>query len=603
MEVKQKTRAEIPSEFKWRINDLIASDEAWQEGINKIKEDVKELANFKNQLGKIKSSNAAILLECLTKQAEIGEKFTQLYVYANMRLHEDANDIAAQEFADKAGHVHVDIMEAESFIEPEILSIDEQELQVCIQNTPGLELYNQYFDNLFRQKAHVLSAKEEEILSQVHELGMAPSNIFSMFENADIKFGTLTDEEGNQVELTHGRYGNMLKSSNRDVRKKAWNTYHDSYWYIKNTLTATYNASVKKDVFFAKIRKYPSAMEASLFTDNIPTAVYTNLIDTVHEYLPQMHRYMKLRKKALNLQELHAYDLYVPMIKQVNNKMAYKDAVEVVLKSLAPLGAEYIDISRKGLTTGGWVDIYENSGKMNTAYSWGAYGGHPYILLNYDNTMDDMFTLAHELGHAMHSYYSWDNQPYIYSDYSIFLAEVASTVNEALLMEYLLENNDNPDMEAFLIDTWLEQFRFTLFRQALFAEFEMIVYRMAQEGKPLTVDALNKVYRSLNRQYYGDALVIDDKLDLEWARISHFYDAFYVFQYATGYSAAMAFSKQILKDNASTIKYLDFLKSGSSDYSINILKKAGVDMSVGVEPIKEALDKFGELIGKMEEIL
>ena len=610
MEIKQKKREEIPSEFKWNINNLIASDEAWQEGINKIKEDVKKLAKFKGQLGEIKNNNAAVLLECLTEQATIGEEFSRLYVYAHMRLHEDTNDVVTQGFADKASRVHVDIMAAESFIEPEILAIaekDEQLLRDCIDNTPGLELYRHYLEDLLRQKAHVLSAEAEEILAQVHELGMASENIFSMLNNADIKFGTVTNDEGHQVEITHGRIMTLLESSNRDVRKEAWHTFYDSFCYLKNTLAASFNASVKKDAFFANIRKYPSAMDASLFANNIPTDVYTNLIDIVHEYLPQMHRYMKLRKKALNVPDLQIYDLFTPLVKQVNDKMPYKDAVETVLKSMAPLGEEYVEISRKGLN-GGWTDVYESVGKKSGAYSWGSYGGHPYILLNYDNKVDDMFTLAHELGHAVHSYYSWDTQPYIYSDYSIFLAEVASTVNEALLMEYLLEKNSDPansNMKAYLINTWLDQFRSTLFRQTLFAEFEMITHGMVQDGEPLTVDSLSKVYRSLTQKYYGDALVIDEKFDLEWSRIPHFYGAFYVYQYATGYSAAMAFSNRILKDSTAAEKYIEFLKSGSKDYSINILKKAGVDMSADAnpQPIREALDKFGELIGKMEEIL
>ncbi|MCL2421288.1 MAG: oligoendopeptidase F, partial [Defluviitaleaceae bacterium] len=533
-----------------------------------------------------------------------GEAFSKLYVYANMKLHEDANNATYQGFTDTADRLHVQLMAAEAFIEPEILTIDENQLLACIDNTPGLELFRHFLENLLRQKAHVLTAEMEELLAKVRELGNAPDNIFSMLDNADIKFGTITDEAGNQVELTHGRYGAMLESPNREVRKTVWHTFYDSYWYLKNTLASTYAASVKKDVFFAKTRKYPSAMDAALFSNNIPTTVYTGLINTVHEFLPLMHRYMNLRKKTMDLPELRVYDLYTPIVKSIDNRVEYNEAVETVLKSLAPLGKEYIDISQKGLKGGGWVDVYENAGKMNGAYSWGAYGGHPYILLNYENKMDDMFTLAHELGHAMHSYYSWENQPYIYGDYTIFLAEVASTVNEALLMDHLLKNNSDPAMKAYLVNTWLEQFRTTVFRQTLFAEFEMITHRMAEEGESLTLEALNGVYRSLNEKYYGDTVVLDDKLDLEWARIPHFYRAFYVYQYATGYSAAMAFANRILGDNGAkaSAKYLEFLKGGSSDYSINILKKAGVDMSKP-EPVREALEKFGVLLDEMEGLI
>ena len=595
MEIKQKSRVEIPEEFKWRINDLVESDDTWRAGVDSIGKRISGLARFKGKL----SDNLA---ECLTEQASISEEFSKLYVYANMKQHEDANDVLYQGFSDTASRLYVQLMAAESFIEPEILEYVKNDKNAEERlKAPDLALFRHYLDNLLRQKDHVLSAELEEMLAQVHELGEAPDNIFGMFDNADIKFGMVADDAGNQVELTHGRFGAMLDSPNRDVRKNAWHTYYDSYWYLKNTLAATYSASVKKDVFFAKARKYPSAMEAALFSNNIPTSVYTGLIEAVHEALPHMHKYMQLRQKALNLPELRVYDLYTPLIKQVNDRVEYKDAVETVLKSLSPLGQEYIDISKAGLQKDGWVDVYENIGKMNGAYSWGAYGAHPFILMNYENKVDDMFTLAHELGHAMHSYYSWDKQPYIYSDYSIFLAEVASTVNEALLMEYLLKNNSDPAMEAFLVNTWLEQFRTTLFRQTLFAEFEMITHRMAEEGEPLTVDSLNAVYRGLNEKYYGSVVTLDDKLDLEWARIPHFYRAFYVYQYATGYSAAMAFSNRILKEQKAE-KYVDFLKAGSSDYSINILKTAGVDMS-GPEPVREALDKFSSLLNDMEVIL
>jgi len=340
-----------------------------------------------------------------------------------------------------------------------------------------------------------------------------------------------------------------------------------------------------------------------LFSGNIPMGVYTGLIDTIHEFLPHMHRYIKMRKKALDLPELHVYDLYTPLVKQIDTKTPYKEALEKVLASAAPLGEEYVAAAKAGLS-GGWIDVRENEGKRSGAYAWGAFGGHPYILMNYMDKTDDMFTLAHELGHAMHSYYSWKSQPYIYSDYTIFLAEVASTVNEALLMDYLLKNTDCPDLTAFLINTWLNQFRTTVFRQTLFAEFEMITHKMSEEGEPLTTDALNKVYRDLNAKYYGDSLVLDDKLDLEWARIPHFYRAFYVYQYATGYSAAMAFANRILGKSdvepaTASEKYLEFLKAGSSDYSINILKNAGVDMS-SPEPIREALSLFTKLLDDME---
>jgi len=590
MEIKLKNRSEISEKYKWNLNSLVASDETWQQGIDKISTQLKSFTE------KYQGRLNDLLSECLTERAAMDEAFEQLYVYATMKHHEDTADSKYQGFSDTASRLHVELMTAESFIEPEILTLDESKLQV-----PALEPFKHYLEDLLRQKEHVMSAEVEAILAQAQEVGQGASDIFDMLDNADIKFGSVTDENGNQVELTHSRYGAMLSSPDRELRKTVWHTYYDSYMYLKNTLAATYTASVKKDVFFAKARKYPSALEAALSSNNIPKTVYTGLIDTVHEFLPQMHRYMKLRKKVMQLPELRVYDLYTPMVKQVNDKVQYKDAIETVLKSLAPLGDSYQKESEAGLN-GQWIDVYENAGKMSGAYSWGAYGGHPYILLNYENKTDDMFTLTHELGHAMHSYYSWGNQPYIYGDYTIFLAEVASTVNEALLMEHLLKNTTDPAMIAYLTNTWLEQYRTTLFRQTLFAEFEMITHQMAEAGEPLTLEALNKVYRGLNEKYYGDELVIDDKLDLEWVRIPHFYRAFYVYQYATGYSAAMAFAKRILAGGDGVAKYLEFLKSGSSEYSIDILKKAGVDMSQPA-PVREALEKFGALISEMERIL
>ncbi|MCL2016684.1 MAG: oligoendopeptidase F [Defluviitaleaceae bacterium] len=599
MEIKQKTRAEIPDAAKWRINDLIASDEIWQQQTTQITEQIEQFSRFK---GKV----AQQLTDCIAESLRISEQADKLYVYANLKLHEDTNNTTYQGFADIVSRINIKMMAAFAFLEPEILAIPEQTLAEKIAEQP---LYKHYLDVIIRKKAHIKSAEIEEILEQAEELGEAPSNIFDMLDDADLKFGTITDENGNTIELTHGRYSAMLESDNREVRKAAWHKYYDGYWALKNTLATTHIASIKRDVFFAKMRNYPSALDAALFGDNIPSIVYSKLIATVHKFLPAMHRYMEIRKKALNLPDLRVYDLYTPIIKQINTKIEYSAAIDTVLKSLAPLGEDYIKIAEKGLRHDGWVDVYENVGKRSGAYSWGAYGGHPYILLNYENKMDDMFTLAHELGHSMHSYYSWQNQQYIYSDYTIFLAEVASTVNEALLLDYLLkeaEKTGDSQMKAYLVNTWLEQFRTTLFRQTLFAEFEMITHKMAENDEPLTVDVLNSVYRGLNAKYYGETVVLDDKLDLEWARIPHFYRAFYVYQYATGYSAAMAFSSQILSDktNNATEKYLTFLKSGSSDYSINILQKAGVDMSSGTEEksnnsVSAALQKFVELVDEI----
>jgi oligoendopeptidase F len=603
MTIKQKKRSEIAAEDKWRVNDLVASDEAWESGIADIKAKTEALAAYKGRLGVIENGRADVLLDCLRARDALGEAFQRLYVYAHMKLHEDANDTKYQGYADIATGVSARLMAAESFVEPEILQIDEQTLRVCIEATPGLSLYEHYLENLLRTKAHVLSAEMEELLANAHELSEAPDTIFGMLDNADIKFGTVKDEEGNEVELTHARYGALLEARARDVRRDAWHAYYDGYWYLKNTLAAAHGASVKKDVFFSKARKYPSSLDAALFADNIPTSVYTNLIETVHGFLPSMHRYLSLRKRLLGLDALHVYDLYVPMLPKIDNTVGYKDAIERVLEGLSKLGEGYVDAAREGLSKGGWVDVYENEGKRSGAYSWGAFGCHPYILMNYENKVGDMFTLAHELGHAMHSFYSWGAQPFVYSDYTTFLAEVASTVNEALLMKHLLETTDDAAMRAYLVNEWLEQFKGTLYRQTLFAEFEMKTHRMAEAGEPLTVEVLNALYRELNVKYYGSELALDEKLDLEWARIPHFYSAFYVYQYATGYSAAMAFANRISdKENGkhAAEQYIEFLKSGSSGYSIEILKRAGVDMS-SPAPVREALTLFGSLLDEMEK--
>ncbi|MCL1997876.1 MAG: oligoendopeptidase F [Turicibacter sp.] len=586
--IKQKKRSEIADEYKWSIEVLVESDEVWKADFETLNEKIDAFAKYKGKL-------AEKLLECLTEQAEMSEEFERLYVYANMKFHEDANESLYQGFSDMASGLDSRLMAATAFIEPEILALDENLIK-----SSKFDLFRHKLDNLLRQKAHILSTEAEEILAKVNELAEAPDNIFNILDSADIKFGAVTDEKGNTVELTHGRYSSLLLSSNREIRKNVWHNYYDSYWNLKNTLAATYSASVKKDVFFAKIRRHNSAMEEALFYDNIPTSVYTNLIDTVHEFLPELHRYLRLRKKNLNLSEIRAYDLYTPIIKDLDYKIEYKDAVELTLKSLAPLGEDYVKVARAGLLHEGWVDVYENVGKQSGAYSWGAYGSFPYILLNYQNKLDDVFTIAHELGHSMHSYYAWKTQPYVYGDYSIFLAEIASTVNEALLMDYMLKEGET-NMRAFLINEWLEHFRTTIFRQTLFAEFELKTHQMSETGEPLTLEVLNATYRSLNEKYYGAEVTLDDKLDLEWARISHFYSPFYVYQYATGYSAAMAFITRILSSPIEVEKYLGFLKAGSSDYPLEILKNAGLNMFEPT-PIREALNKFSELITEMEKI-
>lgn len=596
MEIKQKKRSEIPAEFKWKLEDIFATPEDWQKGVDALPGVIAEVEAFR---GKLKDGKT--LLACAEAAQKAGNQVSKLYVYALMRLHEDSNVAASQGMANVIQGAAAKAQAAVAFIEPEILELDEAEVKKFIANTPGLELYSQYLDNILRNKAHVLSAEIEEILASASEVGQGASNINDMLMSADMKFGTITDEKGNTVELTMGKFISYMESSDRRVRMDTFNTFYDEFWKLKNTFATMLNTSIKSDIFFAKTRKYATARDAALSDYNIPASVYDSLVQTIHEFLPVMHRYMALRKKALKLDELHMYDLYTPIVEEADTKMSYADAKKKLVEGLAPLGKDYLNEMAKGMESG-WIDVYENEGKTGGAYSWGTYGTFPFVLLNYDDKLGDLFTLAHEMGHAMHSFYTRNTQPMVYGSYTIFLAEVASTVNETLLMEHMLKTTEDPKIRMYLLGEYIEQFRTTVFRQTMFAEFEHILHTMAEEGKPLILESINKVYRDLNIKYYGPDVVIDEKIDLEWARISHFYSAFYVYQYATGYSAAIAFTKRIKELGEPAVKdYLEFLKSGNSDYSINILKKAGVDMSTP-QPIREALKVFEELVTQMEKV-
>jgi oligoendopeptidase F len=596
-EIKQKKRSEIPAQYQWNLEDLYQTEALWQEDIAKVTAGTEAIAAFQGEL-----TTGEALATCLNKLYDTNAIMYRVYVYANMRLHEDANIAASQAMADTAQSLYIKFGAATSFITPEILSHDEATLRAFIAATPGLKIYEHYLGDIIRGKAHTLSAEIEAILANSAEIGNAPSNIFDMFSNADLKFGTITDEDGNTVELTKGKYGTMMESTNRRVRKDAFETFTAAYEKMKNTLATTFASSVKKDVFYARTRKYDSALDLALQGSNIPHDVYHQLIDTVAEFLPVYHRYVALRKKALGLDSLQTYDMGVPLVASADTKISYEDAKQKLAEGLGALGADYVAAMAKGMESG-WIDVYENEGKESGAYAWGAPGGHPYVLMNYEDRMYDMFTLAHEMGHAMHSYYSWETQPAVYAGYTTFLAEVASTVNETMLMDYMVETTTDPKVRAYLLGEYLDQFIGTVFRQTMFAEFELITHGMAEKGEPLTLEALNKIYRDLNAKYYGPDVILDEASDLGWARIPHFYRAFYVYQYATGYSAAIAFKKRLQSGNPQVLDaYLGFLKAGSSDYSIEILKKAGVDMSTPT-PVREALQVFEELVGELEKAL
>lgn len=588
-----KQRNEINDKFKWCISDLYKTDDNWHECYNSALKEIPKLSAFKDNL------TYSNLLDCLTLRDSLSQKVEKLYVYANLRAHEDSTNSFYQAMADKADTVVVAYQSAASFIEPELLTLDEGELLHCITSNPSLKIYNHYIADILRSKEHILTSDKENLLAQVYDLEVAPENIYSMLNNADMKFPNAVDSEGNSLPLTHGKYISYLESNDRVLRKSAFDNLYNTYKSLENTISAVYNASVKKDVFNAKVRNYKSSLEASLFSTNVPVEVYKKLIATVNDNLGLMHKYISLRKRILGLDDLNMYDLYTPIVKNVDSKMDYEDAKKIVTEAIKPLGEEYVSTFKKGLE-GGWIDVYENQGKRSGAYAWGSYGTHPYVSLNYDNTVNSMFTLAHEMGHAMHSHYTWSTQPYVYGDYTIFVAEVASTVNEALLMEHLLATTTDKEYKKYLINYFLEQFRGTLFRQTMFAEFELITHEMAEKGEPLTFDILSDIYMSLNKKYYGEDIILDEKIAWEWARIPHFYTAFYVYQYATGYSAAIALSQNILNNNAKD-DYLSFLKGGSSDYSINLLKLAGVDMS-STTPIENAMEVFKNLLDQMDEL-
>lgn len=596
---RQLKRAQVEKQYKWAIEDLFQTDDEWKAEYQLTKKLITKVSNYQGRL----SESADTLLEFYKLEDEIAGHFERVYVYANQKYHEDTSNSIYQDFSNQASTLEVMINSAFSFAVPEILEVPEDTIKQYLASNKELQLYEFALKEILRQKPHVLSTEMEELLADTGAMAESPSIIFSMFNNADIKFPEIEDENGEKVAITHGRYGTFMESTNRRVRKEAFEGLYSSYINFKNSLAATYSANVKSEAFLSKARKYPSTLAMKLDDSNVPIDVYTNLINAVHENLPLMHRYVSLRKKALGVEELHMYDLSTPIVKDVNIKIKYEEAKDIVYNALAPLGDKYREVLKEGFDNS-WIDVYENEGKRSGAYSWGAYGTHPYVLLNYQDNLRNVFTLAHEMGHAIHRYYSDEALPIRYAGYKIFVAEVASTCNEALLMEYLLDNTKGKKERAYLINYFLEQFKSTLFRQTMFAEFEMITHQMYLDGESLTADSLCKIYRDLNVKYFGDDIVIDSQIDMEWARIPHFYTPFYVYQYATGYSAAIALSRKILKEGQPAVNnYINkFLSGGGSDYPIELLKKAGVDMS-RKEPVNDALDLFGKLLDEMDELL
>lgn len=590
-------RSEVPEQFKWALEDIYATDEKWAEDLQKLKSMPERIAAFKGRL----SESADTLYDFMQLSDEISVLCDSLGNYAQRRSDEDTANAKYQGFLGQLMNAYVAVNSAGSFETPEIISIEEDKLQKFYEDKPELKLYKRALDKLRRKKAHILSEAEEKILALTGEMGQSPENIYSMFSDADLRFPDAVDKDGKAHQVTHGSYIPLVQSEDRVLRKSAFESMYGTFDKFRNTCAATLSAQIKAVNFYAKARRYDSSLEAALDGTEVPVSVYKNLIEAVHDNMHYMYDYVALRKKLLGVDELHFYDLYTPVVPDADMKITFEEAKETVLKALAPMGEDYLAILKEGFENR-WIDVYENEGKTSGAYSAGARV-HPYVLLNHKDTLNCMFTLAHEMGHAIHSYLSNKNQPVVYSDYVIFVAEVASTCNEALLMQYLLKNTEDKKQRAYLINYFLEQFRTTLYRQTMFAEFELKINEMVAAGESLTAEGLNELYGELNKLYFGDGIVLDDEIKLEWARIPHFYYDYYVYQYATGYSAAIALSQRILKYGEPVVKdYIGFLKGGCSTDPISLLKGAGVDMAT-TQPINEALSMFGELVKEMEEAM
>ena len=600
-ENKEKTvkkRQECDPAYQWHIQDLYASDEAWEKDYESLTSEIQSLAAYEGRL----KEGSEVFVEYMRKKEALMKKFEAIYVYANQRYHEDTGNSFYQGLAGKAQTLSIQLDSAVVFEEPELLAIGKKTIDSWFTQNMDMQLYKRYFYELFRQQKHVLSKEEEAILADVSDMSADVSNIFSMFNNADIRFPSIEGKEGEKIPVSHGRYTLLLESRDVNIRKSAFESVYSQYGQYRNTLAALYAANLKNTAFFAKKRHYNSSLEMALEGGEIPTSVYTNLIDTVHEHMDLMHRYVSLRKKALKAEELHMYDLYVPMVDEFEMKVPFSKAKEIVKKGLAPLGKEYGKVLSDGMESG-WIDVYENEGKRSGAYSWGAYGTHPYVLLNYQGNLNHVFTLAHEMGHALHSWYSDHAQNYLNAGYRIFVAEVASTCNEALLIHDLMEKTEDKKEKAYLINYFLEQFRTTLYRQTMFAHFEQEMHQKVEQGETLTADVLCDAYYALNQKYYGEAMVSDDLIRYEWARIPHFYTPFYVYQYATGFSAAIAISTKILaKEEGIVEKYKAFLSGGCSMDPIDLLKLCGVDMEKK-EPVEEALKVFEQYLTELEKLV
>ena len=591
-------RSDIAKEYTWDLESIYPTNDDWENSFKKLEQGLPELEALK---GTLAQSGQALLMVLQTRDV-LFEELETLYVYASMRRDEDTTNSVYLGMFDRAMQLLVRASTAISYVEPEILALPQVTLDTFVQETSGLSLYRQQLDDINRNRPHVRTAEVEAVLAAAGEISEVPDSVFSMIDNADLKLPQIQNEKGEEVQLTKGNYLVYIRNTGRRVRTDAFEGMHGTFLKQRNTIAATLAGQVKGNIFFTRQRGFGSSRERALARNNIPVSVYDNLVETVSEHIHLLNRYMKLRKRLLQLDELHMYDLYVPIVKETADEISYTEACDTVVTALAPLGENYTSILQQAFKER-WIDVYETPGKRGGAYSGGGYKTRPFILLNFQNKRDSMYTLAHELGHSMHSYFSRSHQPFQYGDYTIFVAEVASTLNEGLLTEYLLKTTDDPTVRLAILNHSLEDLRGTLFRQTMFAEYEQQIHSQAEQGQPLTADSLSTMYRAINEKFYGGEAVIDELIDIEWARIPHFYYNFYVYQYATGISAACALVQQILHEGQPAVhRYLKFLSSGSSDYSIELLKKAGVDMT-SPEPVRQALQLFDSHLTQMEELL
>ena len=590
-------RSTIENKFKWTIDEMYPNEESIEKDIQKVKELIEEVKRYKGILADSEEN----IFKALNISEEASRILQNLYVYTHMKSHEDTRINKNQGNATKTDMLSTELSMATSYMVPEIIAMDNEKLENYLK-TERLSHYKKYVDDILRLKPHTLNEREEELLAAVADLSGVPENVYDMLSFADLQFPEIEDENGEKVRVTHSNFSLFLKSKDARVRKDAFEAMYGIYGQYKNTFASTLYGGIKSEIFYAKTRKYESALQGSLFQDNVSVDVYNNLIDAVHENLDTLNDYIDLKKKFLGLDKINMYDLYVPLTENFDMEISYEKAQKIILEALKPLGEEYLENVKKAFAEG-WIDVYGNEGKQGGAYSWGSYDSKSYILMSYKDDLNSLFTLIHEMGHSMHSFYSKNNQPYLYSGYKIFVAEVASTLNELLLINYLLKNAESKEERVYLLNYYLEQFRTTVYRQTMFAEFEKICHGKVEEGEPLTAEDFNNIYYDLNKKYYGESCEVNEEIALEWARIPHFYSNFYVYKYATGFSAASALSKQILEEGESAVsRYKEFLKSGGSEFPLDQLRKAGVDMEKK-ESVDEALHVFKDLVKQLEKEL